>query len=276
MKMDELGELFNRAWMHVFQWKKCAVAFAVLGLCAVLVVFFQGIAEHVSGSFGPSFLFLPMFLSGGLLFPLGVLLIRFYHDEMKHGAVDYWASTKQSFEHAMMTAVVALPFVVAYLALWILLGVVVLFQELPVIGPLLEVLFAFLPVLLNLSFLVLGLLLYVLLFFGTPLCALKKLEMKAAFQFLLNRFQRDPFVAISTFLLAQIPLFVSWFLLNMAAEMSHRGLPYGHSSAFAVVKGFVVSIPYAALLTPALIFFFNFAAECHVHYQKLWKQQEES
>ncbi len=41
---------------------------------------------------------------------------------------------------------------------------------------------------------------------------------------------------------------------------------------YSVVQSFFVMIPFTALLSPAVVFFFNFAAESHV----LMKQQEKA
>lgn len=260
--------IFNRALAFTFSKKKLLLVFCLLALSGLLVVFFRGLALHAGEWVQLSLTFLPIFICTGILLSMGILLIRIYHDEVKQKEISYWSILSRSWEEAIAASYFTIPIILSYLLLWILLGIFVLLSEIPSVGEFFSAILAFGPFLINLGALVLCLLSLAILFFIAPLIALKGLEKGAIFQMALKRIERDPFANIILILIALLPLVVMITLLILAVWLTGSLCLDCHNSLQTVLKWFFIMLPFTAFLTPAVIFFFNFAAEAHVLMQK--------
>jgi len=203
---------------------------------------------------------------------MGILLIRIYHDEVKKKEVNYWQMLSRSWEVALGASYFAIPIIFAYLLLWIVLGVFVLLSEIPTVGELFGSILAFGPFLINLGSLILCVLSLGMLFFVAPLIAFKGLEGGIVFHMLINRLERDFFANFVLMLLALLPLVLVITLLTLAAVLTGSLCFECHNSLQTVIKWFFIMLPFTAFLTPAVIFFFNFAAEAHVLIQKQMRE----
>jgi hypothetical protein len=169
----EIAAIFNRALAYAWDRSKWLLTFSALALCGLLVVFSKGLALSANTWFAQGLAFLPIFLSSGILFALGIVLIRAYHNEVKQIPFNYRKIASQSWEMMLSAINFTIPVILFYLALWVLLGVFLLLRELPFVGDFFGVVLAFAPFLLNLGALLLCVLMLVALFFGTPVVALK-------------------------------------------------------------------------------------------------------
>lgn len=268
MTLSDIQFAFNRASSLSYSPIKLLVAFAMLALCGLLVVFFRGLAIGASEWTLMSLTFLPFFLCAGLLLSTGILLIRIYHDEIKQKAVDYRAIFFKSWELMVGAFYFSIPIILSYLLLWICLGIFVLLLQTPGIGEILGVLLSFAPFLLNLGILVLCLLNVTMLFLVTPIVALKGLNRTRLTQLLSIRLKGDVFSNLVLGILALLPLMIIGGLLVLAAFLTGSVCTICENPLHNVLQWFFIMIPFTALLSPAVVFFFNFAAEAHVLFCK--------
>lgn len=264
MELTDVSFAFNRALSKTFDRKKIFLMFVVLFLCGLLMVFFQGLAVGASSWVMRSMAFLPIFLSAGLLLAMGIILIRIYHDELKGKPISYRNVVGRSWEMVIGASYFSIPIILCYLLLWMLTGVFILFEEVPILGPLFSVFLAFAPFLLNLFSLVLFVLNLSLLFFVTPALALKGISALAISQGLIDRFKHDIFLNLFLAFIAILPLCVVLGILIFAGIMTGGAALPPHLPLFVVMRWFFIMIPFVAVLSPAVVFFFNFSAEAHV------------
>lgn len=264
MILDDIQFAYNRALLLTFDKKKLLLTFIVLALCGLLVVFFRGLSIGASEWVLMSLTFLPFFLCAGVLCSIGILLIRIYHDEIKHKQISYCDILNRSWEVIIGSSYFSIPIILSYLILWILLGFFLLLKQTPVIGEFFGVILSFGPFLLNLSSLILCFFNLILLFFVTPVLALKGGDRIRVIQVMMQRIQSDPFSNIVLgFLSISLLIFVGGLLVS-AAVLTGRICYVCEDPIHNVLQSFFIMIPFTALLSPAVVFFFNFAAEAHV------------
>ena len=264
MTLDEIRFIFNRALILTFTWTKLLLAFALLAMCGVFVIFFHGLSLEAGPWLSYSLTFIPVFISAGILLSAGVLLIRVYHDEVKEKTVDLQKVWVNSSETVVGASYFSIPILLSYLILWMILGVFVLLSTIPGIGLIFSTVLVFAPFLINLSTVCLLLLNIALLFFVAPILALKGHNQTQVAQTLVQRFSKDIFTNLLLLAIGIIPLSVVFGIL-LATVFLTGSLCYEctgpiHDALF----WFFIMIPFTALLSPAVVFFFNFGAESHV------------
>lgn len=268
MNLTDIQFIFNRAIATVFERSKWLLTFIILAISGLLVVFCRGLASQANTWIAMSLTFLPLFLCSGVLLSLGVVLIRGYHDEVKKKEVNYKKILASSWETLLGASYFTVPVILLYLMLWMLLGVFMLLQNIPAIGDLVSVILAFAPFLLNFATLLLCLFVVGTLFFITPIIALKGLSRSLVSQVLARRMQGDIFSNLLLFVVAIMPLLLYIGLLMGAAFLTGSICITCDDTLHTVLQWFFMMLPFTALLAPAVIFFFNFAAESHVLMQK--------
>lgn len=269
MNFNSLSFAFNRALSLTFSRKKLLIVFCVLALSGLLVVFFRGLSLHAGEWVRLSLTFLPIFLCAGILLSMGIFLIRVYHNEVKQKGSPYWTVVSDSWTTIVGASYFAVPVILGYLLLWILLGIFVLLKAIPLIGEFFSVILAFAPFLINLGTLVLCVISLAMLFFLAPIIALKGMTRELVFESAVKRFEQDPLANFLLILTALVPLAFIVTLLTVAALLT--GSIYWEASQAplqTVLIWFFIMVPFTAFLTPAVIFFFNFAAESHVLMQR--------
>lgn len=264
MNLSEIQFIFNRAASLTFTLKKLLLAFVVLALCGLLVVFFRGLAINAGQWILMSLTFMPFFLCAGVLLSTGIVLTRLYHDEIKRKPVKYREVLNNSWEMVIGASYFSIPIILSYLLLWMLLGIFVLLKQIPGLGEFFGVILVFAPFLLNLGTLILCVLNLAMLFFVTPVVALKGLNRIRVTQTIIKRLKSDPFSNIILSLIATFPLLVFLSLLVLAAFLTESVCYMCDNPLHNVLQWFFIMIPFTALLSPAVVFFFNFAAEAHV------------
>lgn len=233
------------------------IAFPALVLCGLLVVFCKAVACDATDWIKMSLAFLPILLSSGVLLALGVLLIRIHMHEVKGLNLSLQRLFSGSTDLILATSYLSIPPVLTYLCLWIVLGFFYLLGEM---SSFFTVIFAFGPFLLIFSSLLLCLLNLALLFFVAPAAAFQPHKKFALAKRVLALFQGKMLSSFALFLLALLPIFLVSSLLVLAAILSNSAPEQPLSIA---LEWFFIMLPFAALLTPAVIFFFNFAAESY-------------
>lgn len=264
MNLQDIQFIFNRALLLTFEKKKLLLTFIILALCGVLVVFFRGLAVNAGEWLLMSLTFVPIFLCGGILLSMGIILIRIYHDEIKKKKVSYKETLSKSWEIIIGASYFSIPIILSYLLLWMLLGIFVVLNDIPVVGSFFGAILVFAPFLINLGTLVLCLLNISLLFFVAPVIALKGLNRTQVSQTIYKRLKNDIFSNIFLAIIAVLPLLFILGLLILAGFLT-GAVCYGcEKPIYNVLQWFFMMIPFTAILSPAVIFFFNFAAESHV------------
>ena len=265
MLLEELKGVFQRALAASLSMRKAQIAFGGLTLCGLLDICMHGTALQSSAWTRQSLGFVTVLLTIGLLMPLGVILVRAYYNEVKGQAVDFWAVTKESADILLGTSYFSVPPVLAYVVLWMGLGIFQLIASIPALGAVLATLLAFVPFFLYLGALALCLAAVAGLFFIIPSVALGGAGQWKAVQEAWKRLERDPFTQVGLFALAVLPVAGCLALLLVAAKMTLTMAVWTSSNPiFSLAHGFFVMIPFMALLAPAVTFFFNFATEAFV------------
>ncbi len=274
--LEEIKRAFNRALFLTFSKQKLLFAFCVMAFSGLLVVFFRGLALHSGQWVTMSLTFLPVFICAGILLSMGLILTRVYHHEVKGMPVSYKEILAKSVELVIGASYVAVPFVLVYLLLWMVLGLFYLLKEIPGLGDFIGVILAFGPFLLNLAALLLMFSTVGVLFFVTPALALKSSDRMRMAGMILHRLKIDVFTNCLHFFIALFPLLITALVLTLAAAMTGSTyLDVDHTSE-VVLQWFFIMLPFTALLAPAMVFFFNFAAESHVAMQKARRAMAEA
>lgn len=270
MNLTDIQQIFNRALTLTFSAKKLLLISCLLALCGLLVVFSRGLAVNASYWMTLSLTFTPLFLCTGILLSAGIVLTRIYHNEIKGKEVNYTDILSNSWETIIAASYFSIPIVLIYLLLWMILGIFVLLKEIPGVGDFFTAILAFAPFLLNLSSLLLCIFALLVLYFVTPIVSLKGGNRIQLANSLTARIKGDAFCNLLLGALSILPLIFSVAILAFAAFLTES--MYGaifNSSIYTVIHTFFMMIPFAIMLSPAVIFFFNFAAEAHVLMRKM-------
>jgi hypothetical protein len=264
MTLNDIQFAFNRAIRLTFSLPKFLLVFFTLLLCGVLAVFFRALATQANEWVVLSLLFVPLFLCAGILLAAGILLIRVYHDEVKGKEVSFLKTLFRSWELMVGAAYFSIPIILSYLILWMLLGIFMLFRTIPGVGEFFGAILSFAPFLINFLTLILSLTNFAILFFVTPILALRGLNRHLVAQILTRRCARDVFSNILLALISILPLALALVLLTLSAIITGTVCVNCTTTVYTVIEWFFVMIPFTALLAPPVVFFFNFAAESHV------------
>lgn len=264
MDFNSITYGFNRAVQYTFNLKKIVTVFFVLALCGLLVVFFRGLAWNAGQWVQLSLTFLPIFLCGGILLSLGIFLIRVYHNDVKKLGTSYRKIVIDSWEVIIGASYFAIPMILTYLFLWVMLGVFVLLRDLPIFGHFFSAVLSFAPFLINFTALLLCLFSLLMLFFVAPIIALQGMDRTLVFKNAFKRLEKDPFSNLVLVVIALFPLLIILTLLIISVLLTEAICLDCNNLPHIILKWFFIMLPFTALLTPAIIFFFNFAAEAHV------------
>ncbi len=268
MTFEDIEHIFNRALRFSFSKKKLLFMFPVLVVCGLMLVFCRALAVNAGQWVVLSLTFLPVFLSSGLLLAAGVVLARVYHHEVKMIPLSFKKILSQSWELLIGVSYLTFPLLLAYLFLWMVMGIFYLLKEIPALGDVLGVILAFGPFLLVLGSLVLSFFNLFLLFFATPHIALNsRLKLKLA-EDIYYRFKENLFSNLALFLLGLLPLLLGVGILSLAAFLTGINFFMRTETLAIALQWFFVMIPFCAMLTPGILFFFNFAVESYALVQK--------
>lgn len=268
MNLSDIQFIFNRALSLTFIKKKLLAVFVVLLMCGILVVFFRGLAVSAGQWVALSLNFIPVFLCSGVLLSTGIILIRIYHNEVKKRSIPYSDVIQNSWDVVLGASYLTIPIILSYLILWMMMGVFFLLNDIPGVGGFFSVMLAFAPFILNLGAIVLCLLSLSMLFFVTPAIALKGLDGVQISQMILSRFKKDLFINLLLAGIATLPFACMMIILLLAAFLTGSVCDSCENSPYLILQWFFIMIPFTAVLAPAVVFYFNFAAESHVLMQK--------
>lgn len=268
MSSTDFEKIFNRSFSNSFSKKKLLLVFPVLVLCGLLAVICRTISFGSGQWMQMSMAFLPMFLCAGILLAIGIILVRIYHLELKGADIKVLNIIKECRDLIYGIPYFAVPLIFSYLVLWMVLGVFYLMRLIPYAGEVVSAIFSFGPFLLVLGSLFLGCLSLLILFYITPAAALKADLSPRLAEEVMAEIKANPFLSFIMPLFALLPLLLVIGILSLAAVVTHILYVEASSGLTLALKWFFIMIPFSAILTPAVIFFFNFAAESHVFLRK--------
>lgn len=264
----QIEKMFNRSFRFCFSKRKWIMVFPFLSfcglLCAICRTLFFGAGDWVQ----MTLTFLPIFLCAGFLLAIGIVLIRVYHHEIKGLPIHYLKMINDSRPLFLKIPYLAIPVIFLYLISWMILGVFFLFRSIPKAGEFVGAFLSFGPFLLVLGSLVLSVICLLTLFFLTPKIALKSDFNAQMMNQTISEIKTNPFLTFILPLLGLLPLLIFVGILSLAATLTHIFYMGPVSSIANAMKWFFISVPFSALLTPAIIFFFNFAAESLAVFRK--------
>lgn len=262
MNWERLEKIFDRSLSHSLSKKKFFFTFPAIAACGLLIIFCKILSIGAGQWVTLSLTFLPIFLSSGLMLATGVVLTRVYYHEIKGTPFSVKKILKKSWQMLMNISYLGLPLLLAYLLLWTFMGVFYLIRELPGIGDMIGIVLAFGPFLLVLGAILLGLFSLVVLFFVTPEAALKtgvRLKLAEAVYY---RLKVHVFSNCIMLIVGMIPLVLCLGILYLAAHITGGSFFQDSKPLSLTFQWFFVMLPFCGLLTPSVIFFFNFATEC--------------
>ncbi|MEX0962183.1 MAG: hypothetical protein WDZ28_04945 [Simkaniaceae bacterium] len=268
MDIKKIETLFNRSIRLSFSKKKILTVFPVLVLAGLMIVLCRALAVNASDWVVFSLTFLPIFLCFGVLLATGAFLIKIYQAELLGLPVSLLKIIKESWQLLIGVSYLALPMILTYLLLWTTLGVFYLLREIPAVGPAFSVIFSFAPFLLVLGCLILSIFNALLLFFVTPFVALKQKFNLEAMSFAFSRIKENVFTQIFLFVSAALPLLAVVALLSLAAKLTGAAFLNSNEALTIALEWFFIMVPFSAILTPVVIFFFNFSAESYLLFER--------
>jgi hypothetical protein len=263
MLWSDIEKAFNRAVLLSFSRKKLLLTFPVLVLCGILTVFCRAAAYDASDWIGLSLTFLPILLSSGILLALGSLLARIHYHEVKSLSLSFRRLISGSMDLMIGTSYLSIPSILVYLLLWIVLGMFFLLIEIPGIGDFFSVVLSFGPFLLIFGSLLLCLFNLGLLFFVAPAAAIQSIKRASLAKRVFDTLKARSFSAVALFFIAMVPILFVAGLLCIAALLTNVSFSISERSLSVAMEWFFIMIPFSAVLSPAVVFFFNFAAESH-------------
>jgi hypothetical protein len=262
MNLRSFEKLFQTAWVSIDK-RKYLLVFFTLCLCGLVAVFSRVLSIGSGKWVILSLSFLPIFLSTSLLFSLGVFLVNLYDSEQRGESFSLHKIFIKSLKPIVSVCYITLPLFLIYLLAWLVLGVFFLLKEIPGIGDLMGVFLSFGPFILILASLFLAFLNVAFLFFLTPQIALKENLNLKLWKDLGISLKRNMLLSISFLFISALPIvFILSFLIG-AAFLTKMSYFSSINPLFVGLQWFFLMLPFNALLTPFVVFFFNFATETH-------------
>jgi len=261
MILKDLDNCYTRAFLFSFHKKKLFFTYPFIFLIGIIFVFFKSLPQN-SGSWSTlSFIFLPIFITFGILFVLGVFLTRIYYHDVKNLKYTYLEILKKSVDKIFQTFYISILSICIFVILWIVFGFLAAIKDIPHIGSFIGVFISIIAYLLILFFIVLVVINFLFLFFLMPSISLKqKLKIKGFFEVLKN-LKKNIFANFSLLLIALVTVFIPSVFLYISACFTKSYFAIRLDSIYLGLESFFIMIPFSILITPFVIFFFNFAIE---------------
>ena len=263
MTLKELEQMFNRALHLCFSRQKWIVTFPMLTLCGLLAVICRVLSLGASPWIQMSLAFLPLFLCAALLLGMGIVLVRMYHCELGGEKVEVLKTIKRSKDLFLGIVYLVVPLIFSYLILWMIFGVFYLIRVIPSVGEFVSAILSFGPFLLVLGSLALGLINLLILFYLTPPMGMGFDVRWHLGKDLITTIKANPFYALLMPLIALLPLLILVGMLSLAAVVTQILYFEAGGGFFIALKWLFIMPFFSFILSPVVVFFFNFAAEAY-------------
>jgi hypothetical protein len=267
MRFTELESMAERASRYVFSKTKLLLTALLITACAFLGVLALGVALWSVRWLNVTLFFLPFVVTFLAIMTTGVFIIRSYHDEVTNKEVTYKTILATSWNELIVSAYLFIPFIGLFLLLWLGEACHFFLKPVPIIGPLMDSIFFLGSIFWIFALLLLCLTSCFLIFCISPVIALKSLTRQELLEFAKTELKKSIFLRLFLFSVSIIPLALSVLLLWISLASVYTVSPIHHESLW-ILYGFIMMLPIALILSPALVFFFNMAAETHILIQK--------
>lgn len=265
---QEIEQAFNRALLFTLVRKKFFLIFPTLLLGGIIVVLSHMLWVGSNPWVRASLAFVPGFLIMAFFLAIAIPLIRLYRDEVTQKPVSVNQTLRNSWKLMGSISSLILPVVTAYLVLWFILGIFYLLKNLPVMGEALAGILSFGPFLLIAGSLVLCVVSFALLFFLTPVVALRSMMSWELAEDVLKGIGKEPFLHAILLFIGLFPIVLVVAFLILAATLTGMTYFITERTWAIALQWFVIMIPFAALISPIMLFFFNFAGESFMILQR--------
>lgn len=261
MLSRDIEKCFKRAFLHSFVYKKLVFAIPFLFLCGVIVVFCRSLAFTSNNWVLLALIFLPIFFSFLVLYILGIFLIKIYYYEMKNHKISYREVLKNARKNLKESIYIFILPILIFFILWIIFGLFVILKEIPQIGTFLGIILSFIPFLIIFSTILLVVFNLISLFFALPALTLKGKKKLDLVKDVIRNFKKDPFASITFFSVALFLIFLTTLILSISSSLTLKCFSIPLDDVFIGLQWFFIMIPFIILLSPIVIFFFNFSLE---------------
>lgn len=260
--INQIEHRYNRALKYCISKLKFFSVFFILFISSFVLIFFNYLSNQLDEKMVVSLAFIAVLFLFGVLLSMGVFLIRVYYHEVKQLKIHFLKILQDSWQMMIKAFYICVPVIFVCLSLWLVLFLFSFLSQIPSIGSL----FVFGPYLLLFLALMLLMCNIIFLFFITPIIALSKNEKFISES--LKRMKYNYFYNMVSFIIAVIPLGVILGFLYLAKVLS-QVFEISPVDPFSLaVRSVFIFAPVCAIITPFVIFFFNFAAEMYQLYKK--------
>jgi len=261
----------KRAFVHAFNVKKIIFAYPFVFLCGLIVVFSKLLALAANRWIMLSLFFLPILFSVAILYVLGIFLNQIYYKELKNAKVSYFDIMKNSFDKVLASLNISISFVLVFLIIWLIFGLLVAIKQIPHLGMFIAGILSFLPFLLIFGTILLCIVDILVLFFAAPIITFnEKKKFTLIKKIFFENFQKNVFESIFQFFIGTAFIFFALFYVYVSAKLTSF-LFYIPIKEYLALKEFFVTILASLFLTPFVIFFFNFSLESYNFFQKRYQ-----
>lgn len=264
MKAKEIEQLFENSWLKMDK-KRLMLVFFTLCTCGVFVVFSRVIGIQANMWVRLSLSLMPLFVSTTLLFALGIVLAKMTQNETSPSPKNFFQLMMHSMRSFNAILYLTLPLFFVYVLAWLVLGIFMVFKAFPAVGDFVSVFLSFGPFILIFCSLVLAFLNIVFLFFLTPIFAFQEQLSFQTIREKLMLFKKNLFFSTCVLALAAFPVFFILCFLIGAAFLTKMSYFAQASPLFIGLQWFFLMLPFNAVLTPFILFFFNFSSSVYAH-----------
>lgn len=257
MDFQDIALAVKRSWSHVFSKKKFLFVFLVVIVCEMWRSVGFWLLNSLQGWTSFHLPFFSFFFYISCLQCAGIILTHFYHHEMHFKEKPFFIDLKSTL---FKLSLVAIPMGVVYCVIWVALSLFFLLKAIPIIGFVFKSLFAFIPFLLLVLLIALAFVHILIVFYGTPLLGANVFPQFKLLKMIWNQFKRQAAHIIFLVLIGLVPFILVFTVLSSALSLTHTLMSSG-SIFLSFFQELLIKIPCALCLTPAVIFFFNFAVE---------------
>jgi hypothetical protein len=261
MNWTSLETAFQKAFRGSFSYRQCLTAFVALVSSGSLTVLCWALSYKAPAWISLSLFFVPIFASFAILLIAGMILCKMYLQEDRRSDFSFEQILFWAKEIFISIASLVRSFLFIYLIVWSAMGVFFLLKALPWIGEFLSIFLSIGPFLFIFASFLLCFASVVFVFFVAPMATLDTIRSGTLLHKVWQIWQGHILSALLLLFLSAIPFLFTTILLYFSAMLTNTSFFSSESSLSIAMQRFLLMIPFVAILTPSLVFFFHFAVE---------------
>ena len=258
MEFQDIEKIFHRSLFSSFEKKNFLVMFLSVFVCGIFISFCRAISSIAGPWLSINLLFLPIFLSSGIL---AIAAVFVGNMRIEKPSLSFQKIILKSLKTMVNTLLLLLPSFLVYLLLSTLLGLLSLLKAIPFIGKSFFLLLSFAPFLLTVAFVLLSLVNLCILFYVTPYGITRPSIRFETLKQIFSQIKKDPFIHLLFLLIAVLPPLLGTFFLSFCAHLS-TSIYVPDQNVFSLFfHALYIALPFSFFLAPFLVFFFNVSLE---------------